>query len=105
MKKIIGVLGILIVTAVVLSNSNFVNNNDIDLAGLTAMNTANAEEGGWFDNEKEIECETLEFSHYEPELNSNGNWYLVEVYFLVKGEEIICDGWGWYCTPVDCTSV
>jgi hypothetical protein len=47
MKKIIGVLGVAVIAATMFFNTNGVNSSSSDssLAGLLAMNTANAEYG------------------------------------------------------------
>lgn len=47
MKKIIGILGVAVIAATMFFSANAVNGsaNDTSLAGLIAMNTANAEGG------------------------------------------------------------
>ena len=43
MKKIIGILGIIMITLALSLNTNSVNNSNLDLANLLSINSANAE--------------------------------------------------------------
>ncbi len=43
MKKLIGVLGVALIAMALFLSTNTINTNDVDLASLMSMNTANAE--------------------------------------------------------------
>ena len=101
MKKIIGILGIAVFAMVLLFNVDSLNNSnaDLDLSNLMAMNKANAEEGGWFEDEENQTC-LLGFESVVGSMNPDGSFNIIDIYTF--GTETICTGWGWGCTAVAC---
>lgn len=78
MKKILGILGVAMIAAAMFVNTNANNaGNNVDLAGLLSINTANAE------------C----VPGYTPEWN-NGRCGLTGNCYWVGGTNGQCNAWG-----------
>lgn len=78
MKKIIGILGVAMIAAAMFLNTNTNNTgNNVDLASLLSINTANAE------------C----VPGYSPEWN-NGRCGLTGNCYWMGGQYLQCNAWG-----------